>query len=509
LNDHPAESRADDKYVVARLANVHPPNWVNPSADKVYDLVVLGAGPGGLTAAREARRLGARVAIVESGAIGGDRLNEGSVPSKALIRTSRAYADMRAAEQFGARSPANVQVDLPFALERMRRVQDRLSRLENARRLTDAGIDVFFGRGAFSGPDALVVSGKALRFEACVIATGSRPAAPDIDGLAAARYLTNESIFDRADLPRRLLLIGGGPLGCELAQTFVRLDVSVAIVERDPMFLSGEDRDAAQILAAALARDGVEIHLNTDILSVAAGAHGKTATLLSAGQTSTVTADEIVVGAGRTPNVESIGLDEAGVAYRDGAGVGVDDWLRTSNPKVFAVGDVCLDKKFAHSAEASARLAVHNALLGADRRLSALIIPWCTYTDPEIAHVGLFVREARERSIPVKTYTVLMQDVDRAVTDGEDEGFVKVHVEEGGDRILGATMVARHAGEMINALSLAIKCEIGLRRVADVIHAYPTVADAVKMAADACARELSGDGLASDFKARRRAGEMA
>ena len=509
MNHRKATPPAEDKYVVARMANVYPKGWVNPSADRLYDLVVLGAGPGGLAAAREARQLGARVAIVERNAIGGDRLNEGCIPSKALIRTARAYADMRAAEPFGARSPSGVRVDLPFALQRMRHVQDRLSRLENARRLTEAGIDVFFGAGAFTGPDTLAVSGQSLRFNAAVIATGSRPAAPDIDGLEAAGYLTNESVFDLPDLPRRLVLIGGGPLGCELAQTFARLDVSVAIIERDPMFLQGEERDAAQILAAALLRDGVEIHMNTDIVSVAAGPHGKTATLLSAGQISTVTADAIVVGTGRMPNVQSIGLDVAGVALSAGAGVRVDDWLRTSNPRVFAAGDVCLDKKYAHSAEATARLAVHNALLGADQRLSALIIPWCTYTDPEIAHVGLFVRDARDRSIPIKTYTVLMRDIDRAVTDGEDEGFVKVHVEEGGDRILGATMVARHAGEMINVLSLAINCGIGLARVADVIHAYPTVAEAVKCAAEACARELSGQRLAEAFKARRGSGEIA
>ena len=317
-------------------------------------------------------------------------------------------------------------------------------------------------------------------------------------------------IFDRPDLPRRLLLIGGGPLGCELAQTFARLDVSVAIVERDPMFLSGEERDAAQILADALARDGVEIHLNTDILSVAAGDQGKTATLLSAGRISTVTRGRDRRGRGAPRQTSS-----RSASMRPASPIG------TARASASTIGCARATQKCSRSATSawrrnsriapkpSARLAVHNALLGADRRLSALIIPWCTYTDPEIAHVGLYVREARDRSIPVKTYTVLMQDVDRAVTDGEDEGFVKVHVEEGGDRILGATMVARHAGEMINALSLAINCEIGLRRVADVIHAYPTVAEAVKLAAEACVRELSGESLASAFKARRRAGEMA
>ncbi len=509
MTELPREALAQDRYVAARLANAHPPRWTNPKAEGDYDLVVLGAGPGGLEAADKARRFGARVALIERDEIGGNRLDRGCVPSKAIIRTGRAYADMRAAERFGARAVAGASVDLPFVLERMRRLQAQLSRLENAQRLADAGVDVFFGAGSFAGPDVLSVAGQTLRFGHCIIATGSRPAAPKISGIDSVGYLSNESVFSLQDLPRRLLLIGGGALGCELAQTFARLDISVAIVERDPMFLPGEERDAAQILAAALDRDGVEIHLNTDILSLAKNENGKVATLRSAGQVSTIVADEIVIGAGRTPNVDSIGLQEAGVEYSDGDGVKVDDFLRTSNARVFAVGDVCLSKKFAHSAVASARIAVHNALLGTRQRLSALIIPWCTYTDPEIAHVGLYVREARDRAIPIKTYTVLMQDVDRAVTDGEDEGFVKVHVAEGGDRILGATLVARHAGEMINSLSLAINCDIGLSRLADVIHAYPTVAEAVKMAADACARELTGEKLASEFAARQRAGAIA
>jgi pyruvate/2-oxoglutarate dehydrogenase complex dihydrolipoamide dehydrogenase (E3) component len=279
--------------------------------------------------------------------------------------------------------------------------------------------------------------------------------------------------------------MGGGPLGCELAQAFCRFGSHVIIAQDDPMFLPKEERDAAQILSDALAHDDVEIHLNTAVVAVRLEGAKKIADLVCDGNKSSVSVDEILAGIGRAPNVESLNLEAADVRYDNKAGIHVDDFLRTSNPRVYAVGDVCLEHKFTHVAEASARIAVRNALFLGRKRLSALTIPWCTYTDPEIAHVGLYVREAWEKAIPVKTFTILMHDVDRAVTDGEEEGFVKIHVKEGSDRILGATVVARHAGEMINEISLAINSGIGLRVLARVIHAYPTQAEAIKMAADA------------------------
>jgi len=331
----------------------------------------------------------------------------------------------------------------------------------------------------------MLLDARQVAYDKLVIATGSRPLIPAIPGLAEAGYLTHENVFDLTECPRRLLVIGGGPLGCELAQAFCRLGSQVTIVQREPMFLSQEERDAAQILSASLARDGVDIHLNTTAVNVRVEGKQKLVDLVSDDNHNTVTVDQILVGVGRTPNVREINLGAAGVEYDDVSGVRINDFLQTTNSRIFASGDVCLEHKFAHIEDASARLVVRNALFWGRERLSALTIPWCTYTDPEIAHVGLYVREAIRKGIPVKTFTVPMHDVDRAIADGEEEGFVKIHVKEGTDRILGATVVARHAGEMINDISLAIGSGIGLRVLARVVHPYPTQAIAIQMAAAA------------------------
>ena len=467
------------------LANTHPANWRNPAPKDKYNLVVIGAGPAGLVAARGAAELGASVALVERNLIGGDCLIMGCVPSKAILRSSRLYAEMHDARNFGAPVPTEIDVDFPAAMERMRRLRGRLSGYDSVGRLHEEGIDVFFGNARFTGPEAVSVDGVTLRFQKAMIATGARPKTPDIPGLAEVGYLTNETVFDLIHQPKRLLVIGGGPLGCELAQAFCRLGIEVILAQDDPMFLPGEERDAAQILSDALAQDGIEIHLNSPVVAVRLEHGQKVADIINDGDKRTIVVDEILTGVGRAPNVEGMDLEAAGVAYDTGTGIVVNDFLQTTNKRIYAAGDVCLQHKFTHSAEASARIVVRNALFLGRKRLSALNIPWCTYTDPEIAHVGIYVREAREKRIPVKTFTILMHDVDRAVLDGEEEGFVKIHVREGSDRIVGATIVARHAGEMINGITMAINSGIGLRALAQVIHPYPTQTSAIKLAADA------------------------
>ncbi len=474
-----------DEYERERLDNVHPSGWRNPRPADWYNLVVVGAGTAGLVAAHAAAALGAKVALIERNLLGGDCLNVGCVPSKAIIRTSRLYAEMRTAEQYGAQVPTDIRVDFPSLMQRMRAIRARISRADSVHRLSAAGVDVFFGEACFTGTDALTADGAKLRFKKALIATGARPDTPSIPGLVEAGYLTNENVFDLTELPRRLLVIGGGPLGCELAQAFCRFGARTIIAQKQPMFLPKEERDAAQILSDAFARDGIEVRLNTTAVNVRVKDGQKLVDLVSDDYESTVAVDVILTGTGRVPNVTGMNLEAAGVDYDVTSGVRINDFLQTSNPRIYAAGDACLEHKFTHTADASARIVVQNALLLGRQRLSALTIPWCTYTDPAIAHVGLYVRSARAQDIPVKTFTIPMHDVDRAIADDEEDGFVKIHVKERTDQILGATIVARHAGDMINEITLAMVAGIGLRTLARIIHAYPTQAEAIKKAADA------------------------
>ncbi|MEP7184715.1 MAG: mercuric reductase [Rhodanobacter sp.] len=475
----------EDDYQAHRLSNLHPEGWVNPPTDKPFDLVVIGAGPAGLAAAELANELGARVALVERHLIGGTCFNTGCVPSKTLIRTAQVYADMRNAARYGAKAPEHVEVDFAAAMDRVRRVRSHLSGVGSVRELTARGIDVFFGTVHFSGPDSLTVNQQPLRFSKALITTGARAHIPDVPGLKEAGFLTNASVFNLTTLPPRLLVIGGGSLGCELAQAFRRLGSRVTIVQDMPLFLEREERDAAQILSDAFARDGIEVRLNTHAVEVRLTNGEKQVDLISDDYHSTVTVDAILTGVGRRPNVQGLALESAGVRYDEVTGIVVDDQLRTSNPRIYAAGDVCLVQQYTDIASASARIAVRNALLKGRERLSKLIVPWCTYTDPEIAHVGMYVREANRRGIPVKTFTVPMHEIDRAVTDGEQDGFVKIHIRDASDTILGATIVATRAGDMINEITLAMVAGIGLRTLSKVIHAYPTRAEAIREAANA------------------------
>jgi pyruvate/2-oxoglutarate dehydrogenase complex dihydrolipoamide dehydrogenase (E3) component len=466
------------------LAEVHPPDWINPTPAPRYNLVVLGAGTAGLVTAAGAAGLGAKVALVEKKLMGGDCLNVGCVPSKALLRAARAAADVRSAGEYGVRAPPGVTVDFLAVMERMRRLRAQISPHDSARRFQELGVDVFLGEGRFTAPDTIEVAGQSLRFKKAVIATGGRPAAPPIPGLAGAGYLTNESVFSLTELPRRLAVIGAGPIGCELSQAFARFGSEVFLIEALHGILPKEDADAAEIVKQALFRDGIKLMCCGKELRVSKTTNGKRLTVASHDEHYDLTVDEILVGAGRAPNVEGLGLEAAGVAY-DKSGVKVNDRLRTSNRHVYAAGDVCSRYQFTHAADALARIVIQNALFLGRARASALTMPWCTYTDPEVAHVGLYEHEAQEQGIPVQTFVQKMEEVDRAILDGETEGYVKVHVRKGKEQILGATMVARHAGEMISELTLAIVGRLGLKTLARTIHPYPTQAEAIKKVADA------------------------
>ncbi len=467
------------------IANVHPSDWVNPEPASGYNLVVIGAGTAGLVTAAGAAGLGARVALVERHLLGGDCLNYGCVPSKCLIRSSRVVGELQAAAKLGIRLREAARADFPAVMERMRSLRARISHHDSAQRFRSLGVDVFLGEARFSSRDTVEVSGKSLRFKRAVLATGARAARPAIPGIEEAGYLTNETIFSLTELPARLAVIGGGPIGCELAQAFRRLGSEVALFHGSSHLLNREDPEAGEILRQAFLREGIRLALNSRPVRAERTADGKTLVVPSPSGEERITVDEILVGAGRAPNVEGLNLEGVGVAYDSKVGVRVDDSLRTTNPRIFAAGDICMQDKFTHAADAAARIVIQNALFLGRKKLSSLVIPRCTYTDPEVAQVGLSEWDARSAGIEVSTFMRRFSEVDRAIADGDEEGFVKVHVRRGTDKIVGATVVAPHAGEMISEITLAMVGGLGLGTLSGVIHPYPTQSEAIKQAGDA------------------------
>jgi pyruvate/2-oxoglutarate dehydrogenase complex dihydrolipoamide dehydrogenase (E3) component len=483
MSDAP-EITPRDQYNDTLVANVHPPDWVNPTPAPCYNLVVIGGGTAGLVSAAGAAGLGAKVALVERHLLGGDCLNYGCVPSKAIIRSSRMAANFRDAARFGLQAPAAAVVDFAVVMERMRLLRAAISYHDSAQRFRDLGVDVFLGQAQFSGRRTVEVAGQTLWFSKAVIATGARAVDPPVPGLAAAGYLTNETVFSLTAPPRRLLIMGGGPLGCEFAQAFQRLGCRVTLLHKYDRLMNREDADAARLVQQVFVREGLHLILAAKPTQVLKTDGGKLVRYERAGQTGEIEVDEILAGAGRAPNVENLGLEAAGVQYDQREGVAVNDKLQTTNRHIYAAGDVCLKYKFTHLADATARIVIQNALFLGRKKVSALIIPWCTYTDPEVAHVGLNEAEAARQSIPIRTFIKPLSEVDRAIVDGEDEGLVKIHVKQGTDRILGATIVARHAGEMISEITLAMVGKIGLGALAAVIHPYPTQAEAIRQTGD-------------------------
>lgn len=474
----------DDVYNRQLVQNAHPADWTNPKPYDSYNLVVLGAGTAGLVATAGAAALGARVALVEERLMGGDCLNFGCVPSKAVIRASRAAYALREASEYGARPIEGQVSNFSQAMERMRRLRAEISSHDSVQRFTSLGAHVFLGAGRFRSRDTVEVDGLELRFKKAIVATGGRPAHPGIPGLAEAGFLTNETVFSITELPARLVVIGAGPIGCELAQAFQRLGSQVTILELISRILPLEDPDVSALIAKRFEREGVRLVLGANIRRVEQENSEKVIHFDWDKGKERLPANDILVSTGRVPNVEGLNLSAAGVAY-DAKGVKVDDRLRTTNPNVYAAGDVCSPFKFTHAAEAMARIALQNALFFGRKKASSLVIPWSTYTDPEVAHVGFTEQEARNRGYHVETFTLPLAEVDRAILDGETEGFARVHMDAKTKRILGATLVSRHAGESIGELVLAMNQRLRLDALSGVIHPYPTQAEVIKRLGDA------------------------
>ncbi|MFM8392602.1 MAG: mercuric reductase [Acidobacteriota bacterium] len=474
---------AEDRTV---LENCHPPGYCNPSGagdGRRYNLIAIGAGAAGLVSAGGAGMLGGRAALIERNLLGGDCLNTGCVPSKALIRASRAVYEAEQSGQFGL--PGEMmsgRADFGAAMERLRRVRARISHHDSVQRFQEKfGVDVFLGEARFTGPDSLEVDGQQLRFARAVIATGGRPAIPAIPGLVGNGYYTSESIFALRQLPARLAVIGGGPIGCELAQVFQRYGSRVTILNAAAQLLPREERDAALTLERRLRDEGVMIHHGVKISHIEPP--GRIVYFTPDRPAATVMAEAILVATGRVPNLEGLDLEAAGIDY-DADGVIVDDHLRTSNRRVYAAGDVCSDAKFTHVADAMARIVIRNALFFGRERMSRLVIPRVTYTDPEIAHVGWSRKDGERAGVELLSLTAPLDENDRAIIDGEENGYVTVHVDQRSGLIRGGTIVARHAGEMIGQLTLAITQGLKIGALARTIQPYPTLSDSLRRVAD-------------------------
>ena len=483
-NDQPSVSPWD-AHNQKLVSHVHPPEWKNPEPASRYNLVVIGAGTAGLVSAAGAAGLGAKVALIERHLMGGDCLNVGCVPSKALISAARAAAAVRDAAVFGVKLSNAIGFDFGRAMERMRRLRAAIAPHDSVQRFSDLGIDVFMGSGRFIDGHTIAVEGRRLNFKKAVIAAGARAAAPPIEGLKDVPYLTNETVFSLTELPKRLAVIGAGPIGCEMAQAFARFGSEVLLVEAVHGILPREDRDAADIVLESMRSDGVRLLCCGKELRLAAADGGRIRlAVASHGKGYDEIVDRLLVAVGRAPNVEGLALEQAGVAF-DKKGVQVNDRLQTTNPNIYAAGDICSPYQFTHAADFMARTVIRNALFFGRAKAGALTIPWCTYTEPEIAHVGLHEKDAEAQGIAVDTFTRELNAVDRSILEGRTNGLARVHVRKGTDKIVGATIVAANAGDMISEITLAMTHGLGLKQIAATIHPYPTQAEVIRQIADA------------------------
>jgi pyruvate/2-oxoglutarate dehydrogenase complex dihydrolipoamide dehydrogenase (E3) component len=442
---------------------VAPPDYRNPTPSGRYHLVVIGAGPAGLVTSIAAAGLGARVALIERHRMGGDCLNVGCLPSKALLEIT---------------SHGGVNFDTAF--EWLRNVRAGVAAHDSVERYTKAGVDVFLGTARLVDARTVRVDDVELAARRIVVATGARPALPPVPGLADVKPLTNESVFDLDAQPARLAILGAGPIGCELAQAFARLGTEVHLFEAADRVLGTETREASRVVGRALAADGVVLHLGAPVEHVARRAAHCAVT--AAGET--VTADQLLVAAGRRANTDDLNLAAAGVATDDAGLILVDKHLRTTNTRIFAAGDVCSRLKFTHHADAQARVVVQNALFAATASTSRIVVPHCTYTSPEVAQLGATEHELAAAGAAYDRYCVPYAELDRGRAQADEDGFVEILTERGTPRILGATIVGRDAGEQIAPLCLAMANGLGIDSFAKAVFPYPTRAEAFKRVAD-------------------------
>ena len=455
-----------------------------------FDVVAIGGGTAGLVTAAGVAGLGGRAALIERDRLGGDCLWTGCVPSKALIASARTARAADRAGRFGV--AARPSIDAAAVMSSVRDVRARIEPHDDPARFRAMGVDVVEGAARFISPHEIDVEGRRIRGRRFVIATGSRATVPPIPGLDGSRHFTHAEAFEREDLPRSLAVIGGGPIGIELAQAYRRLGADVTVVELLDRILVREEPELTELLREILAEEGVRILTGRPVASVRGGDGPARLEIGDASGVETVEAAEILVAAGRRPNTGDLGLEDAGVELDGGGWVKVDDRLRTSRRHIFGAGDVIGGHLFTHVADHEARTVVQNALLPVRARIRYDVIPWVTYTDPELAHVGLTEAEARERhGDGVSAHVCDLADLDRAIADRAAVGRVKIVVDRRG-RILGGHILAHGAGTMISEIALAMRAGVGLGALSSLVHPYPTMSEGIRRAADAYRRSLLG-----------------
>ncbi len=451
-----------------------------------YNVVILGAGTAGLVTAAATAGLGGRVALIERAEMGGDCLNTGCVPSKALISSARLADRIRHADRWGleAREP---EFAFPKVIERLRARRAQIAPNDSQERFEKLGVTVLRGEAAFASPHEVVVGGRTLRAKNFVIATGTRPTVPKIDGLESVPFFTNETIFNQLDQrPDSLLVLGGGPIGCELSQAFARFGVKVTLVHQGPRLLPKEDAEISAFVQKILSGDGVTCLLGAKAERTRTDS-GEILTSVRRGDSvSEYRTTKLLVATGRTPRIDALNLSAAGVRMNE-RGVEVNGYLQTSQPHIYAAGDVVGPYQFTHMAGYQAQIVARNILapFGFMRKKADYsVVPWCTYLDPEVARVGLNEDQAKRLGGDYDLYELPLKEVDRAVVEDETAGFVRVLTAKGKDRILGVTLAATHAGDLIHEFVLAMRCGIGLGKISGTIHAYPTFAELARKTGD-------------------------
>lgn len=458
--------------------NVFPANYVPPKPKEKYDLIVIGGGTAGLVTAAGAAGLGADVALIEAQAMGGDCLNVGCVPSKALIAAAKEFHKKKDKDPV-----SDGEVAFTEAMQRVRDKRAQISVHDSVSRFTDLGVDVFLGKGKFSGEGKIIVGEVTLQYKKAVIAVGAKASAPPIPGLDSTPYLTNENLFDLQDRPEKLTIIGAGPIGVEMAQSFQRFGTEVTLVEVAPKILIREDRDAALSVEKVLQEEGVHLLTGAKISSISGDDGRQSINLEVDGKELTLESDKLLIAAGRKPNTAGLELESVGVELSERGSVVVDDTLRTTNKRIFSCGDVASPYQFTHAADFLARIVIQNSLFFGRKKASSLIIPWVTYSEPEIAHVGAYAGELKEKNIRFESYKIDFNQVDRAVLE-ENAGFCEILADPKDGKILGATIVHDHAGDMLSEITLAMQNNISLGKIASVIHPYPTQTEIIRKIGD-------------------------